>query len=157
VFDPNDSQVMYAADRFSGLYRSTDGGMGWMPINVGLRTRAINALAMSSDGQHLYAGTEGEGVFRLDLSGQPPQPVPTPALPSTPTPVPTDTPPLATPTPTAVSAVPTSTPPPAQPTAPPEAAPTPTPEPSKGQGICGGVAAVPLALVGLIWGRCRRR
>jgi photosystem II stability/assembly factor-like uncharacterized protein len=73
VLDPTDPQVMYTSDRFSGVYRSTDGGATWMPINTGLRTRAVNALSISSDGQHLYAATEGEGVFRLDLSGQPPQ------------------------------------------------------------------------------------
>jgi hypothetical protein len=157
VFDPTDPQVMYASDRFSGVYRSTDGGATWTPINTSLRTRAVNALAISSDGQHLYAATEGEGVFRLDLSGQPPQSVPTPTLPPTPTPVPTAVPPpVATPTPTAVAAAPTGTPPPAQPTAPPEVAPTSTPEPSGGQGICGGVAALPLALVGLAW-TCHRK
>jgi uncharacterized protein (TIGR03382 family) len=157
VFDPTAPQVMYAADRFSGVYRSTDGGATWTPINVSLRTRAVNALAISSDGQHLYAATEGEGVFRLDLSGQPPQPAPTPTLPPAPTPVPTATPPPATPTPTAVAATPTSTPPPAQPTAPPEAAPPPTQSPTGGRGICGGVAALPLALVGLGWINRRRR
>jgi hypothetical protein len=31
--------------------------------------RAVNALAFSGDGQTLYAGTEGEGVFRLDGAG----------------------------------------------------------------------------------------
>jgi photosystem II stability/assembly factor-like uncharacterized protein len=149
VFDPTDPQVIYAADRFSGVYRSTDGGMAWTPINVGLRTRAVNALTMSSDGQHLYAATEGEGVFRLDVSGQPPQPVPTPTLPPAPTPVPTATPPPATPTSTAVAAAPTVTPllaEPAQPTA----TLVPKPEPSGGKGICGGAAALPLVLVALV-------
>ena len=143
VFDPTDPQVMYAADRFSGVYRSTDGGATWMPINVGLRTRAVNALAISSDGQHLYAATEGEGIFRLDLSGQPPESV------STPTPEPTLAPTPAPPTPTAVAAAPTSTLSPVQPTAPPEVVPTPTPAPSGGKVICGGVAALPLALTTL--------
>ncbi len=70
VFDPTDpqAQVMYASDRQSGVYRSFDGGTTWMAINKGLRTRAVNALAISSDGQHLYAATEGEGVYRLDLT-----------------------------------------------------------------------------------------
>ncbi|MDH4135180.1 MAG: hypothetical protein OEW09_00465 [Anaerolineae bacterium] len=149
VFDPTATQVMYAADRFSGVYRSTDGGMSWMPINVGLRTRAVNALAISPDGQHLYAATEGEGVFRLDLSGQPPQPAPTPTLPPTPTPVPTATSPPATPTPAAVAVAPTVTSPPVQPAQPTTVLP-PKPEPSGGRGICGGAAALPLVLLGLV-------
>jgi photosystem II stability/assembly factor-like uncharacterized protein len=149
VFDPTDPQVIYAADRFSGVYRSTDGGMAWTPINVGLRTRAVNALTMSSDGQHLYAATEGEGVFRLDLSGQPPQPVPTSTLPPTPMPVPTATPLPATPIPTAVAATPRVTSPPVQP-AQPTIVPLPKPEPSGGKGICGAIAVLPLTLLALV-------
>ncbi|MHC4626776.1 MAG: WD40/YVTN/BNR-like repeat-containing protein, partial [Planctomycetota bacterium] len=74
VFDPTDGDVMYAADRMSGVYRSTDGGRIWRPINSGLRTRAVNRLAITSDGLHLYAATEGEGVYRFDVNGEPPRP-----------------------------------------------------------------------------------
>jgi photosystem II stability/assembly factor-like uncharacterized protein len=69
LFDPTDSQRVYMADKFSGVYRSDNGGTIWAPINDGLRVRAVNALAISSDGRHLYAATEGEGIFRLDLGG----------------------------------------------------------------------------------------
>ena len=72
VFDPTDPQVLYAADSFSGVYRSSDGGRTWRQINTALRTRAVNSLAISADGRHLYAGTEGEGAFRLDTTGTPP-------------------------------------------------------------------------------------
>lgn len=65
VIDPTDSQTLYAADHHSGVYLSTDGGATWVPINDGLSTRAVTAMAISSDGQVLYAATEGEGVFRL--------------------------------------------------------------------------------------------
>ncbi len=67
VLNPTDSQVLYAADLRTGIYRSEDGGKLWVRINEGLRTRAVNALAISSDGRTLYAATEGEGVFRLDI------------------------------------------------------------------------------------------
>jgi len=67
VFDPENPDVLYAADISSGVYRSEDGGESWEPINNGLRTRAVNALALSADGSKLYAATEGEGVFRLDI------------------------------------------------------------------------------------------
>ena len=46
-------------------------GASWQALNDGLRMRAVNALALSADGRHLYAGTEGEGVYRLDLDGEP--------------------------------------------------------------------------------------
>jgi len=68
VFDPTDPQVMFASDRQSGVYRSSNEGTTWIAINKGLRTRAVNALAISADGTTLYAATEGEGVFRLDLT-----------------------------------------------------------------------------------------
>jgi hypothetical protein len=67
VFDPTNSRVLYAADIHSGVYRCEDGGKLWVRINEGLRTRAVNALAISPDGRTLYAATEGEGVFRLDM------------------------------------------------------------------------------------------
>jgi photosystem II stability/assembly factor-like uncharacterized protein len=65
AIDPSDPQTLYAADHASGVYLSTDGGAAWTPINEGLSTRAVTALAISSDGKVLYAATEGEGVFRL--------------------------------------------------------------------------------------------
>ena len=64
LFDPNDGHIVYLADLFSGVYRSTDSGETWHAINQGLLLRAVNALALSSDGQHLYAASEGQGVFR---------------------------------------------------------------------------------------------
>jgi len=67
VVDPTDSQILYAADQNAGVYRSANGGTQWLSINTGLRMRAVNALAISSGGEMLYAATEGEGVFRLDL------------------------------------------------------------------------------------------
>jgi photosystem II stability/assembly factor-like uncharacterized protein len=74
LFDPRDPLVMYAADAFSGVYRSTDGGRLWRQINNALSMRAVNRLAISADGLHLYAATEGGGVYRLDFNGEPPQP-----------------------------------------------------------------------------------
>jgi len=67
VIDPANCQVLYAADIRSGVYRSDNGARLWVRMNDGLRTRAVNALAISSDGQTLYAATEGEGVFRVDI------------------------------------------------------------------------------------------
>jgi photosystem II stability/assembly factor-like uncharacterized protein len=85
VFDPTDPQVLYLSDLFSGVYRSTNGGKTWKVINQGLEQRAINYLALSADGQHLYAASEGMGVFRLDLNGQPPEALPEPTAVTAPT------------------------------------------------------------------------
>ncbi len=80
AFDPQESQVLYAAEVFSGVYRSVNGGKSWNTLNEGLLARSINALAISNDGLHLYAASEGSGVYRLDLNGQPPEPVAAPVI-----------------------------------------------------------------------------
>ncbi|MFC1569291.1 T9SS type A sorting domain-containing protein [bacterium] len=71
VFDPVNPEIAYTSDYYSGVYRSEDGGLSWQKINHGLRTRAAMGLTISSDGQHLYVATDGEGVFRLDVNGIP--------------------------------------------------------------------------------------
>jgi photosystem II stability/assembly factor-like uncharacterized protein len=70
VVDPADPTTLYAADFRTGVYHSENGGQLWTRINEGLSTRAVKALAVSSDGKVVYAATEGEGVFRL---GEPPE------------------------------------------------------------------------------------
>jgi photosystem II stability/assembly factor-like uncharacterized protein len=72
IFDPRNPELMYASDHLSGVYRSSNGGQIWRQINSSLRTRAVNRLTISGDGLHLYAATEGEGVYRLDINGMPP-------------------------------------------------------------------------------------
>lgn len=76
LYDPINSEIVYLSDLLSGVYRSTDGGLIWTQINQGLTTRSTTGLAISSDGQHVYVATNGGGVFRLDLTGQPPRPAP---------------------------------------------------------------------------------
>jgi photosystem II stability/assembly factor-like uncharacterized protein len=74
VFDPTNPQTLYASDHLSGVYRSIDSGQTWIKINNALENRATVGMAISSDGQHLYVGTDGEGVYRLDLNSEPPSP-----------------------------------------------------------------------------------
>ncbi len=75
VFDPTRPGTVYASDRRSGVLRSLDGGDSWTLLDENLTNRDINALALSPDGRHLYAATEGAGVFRLDVEGGAPEPV----------------------------------------------------------------------------------
>jgi photosystem II stability/assembly factor-like uncharacterized protein len=67
--DPSNPQTLYAADHQSGVYLSPDGGSNWVPINEGLSTKAVTALALSANGKIVYAATEGGGVFRLQTPG----------------------------------------------------------------------------------------
>lgn len=151
VFDPQNPQVVYISDLFSGVYRSVDGGKSWRAIHKGLDLRAINALALTSDGQHLYAASEGRGVFRLDINGQPPEamllPTPTPLPPPTLAPVEA---------PTAVTGQAAA--PPAAPTTAPLPPVTAAPPPSGSFSLpCGSsLALMGLALTGWV-GRRRRK
>jgi photosystem II stability/assembly factor-like uncharacterized protein len=72
LFDPTDPRIAYLADITSGVYQSSDSGNSWVKISQELTNRAVTTLSLSSNGMHLYAGTSGGGVFRLDLNGQPP-------------------------------------------------------------------------------------
>jgi photosystem II stability/assembly factor-like uncharacterized protein len=67
AIDPTNPQTIYAADVRTGVYRSTDGAKSWTLINAGLRMRAVNVLAISTDGSILYAATDGEGIYRLGI------------------------------------------------------------------------------------------
>lgn len=73
VFDPTDSSIVYASDLLSGVYRSTNSGESWTAINENLLMKAVNALAITKNGKHIYAASEGGGVFRLDVDEFPPQ------------------------------------------------------------------------------------
>jgi len=70
VFDPARSNIVYAGSLASGIYLSEDFGRTWRQINTGLTNRNIYTLSISSDGETLYAGTGGEGVFRLSTHDQ---------------------------------------------------------------------------------------
>lgn len=68
VVNPALPDVVYAGSRSTGVFVSEDAGASWRRITHGLRTRSVLALSIASDGSVLYAGTKGEGVFRLDLA-----------------------------------------------------------------------------------------
>lgn len=103
----------------AGMFRSTDGGVAWDPINDGFAVcPKPDVEASCSDSNYLYAGTTGEGVWRklLDPVFATPTPTPEPSATIAPT---------ATPTPTA-GGTPAATPTPS-PSASPTPAATPTP------------------------------
>jgi photosystem II stability/assembly factor-like uncharacterized protein len=64
IIDPENPDVVWAGSRATGIYRWIPDEGRWTHVNSGLSTRSIQALAISPDGQLLYAATSGEGVFR---------------------------------------------------------------------------------------------
>jgi len=70
--DPSLPGVIYASSSLSGVFVTSDGGESWRQISGEMTVRSVRGLALSGDGNHLYAGTVGAGLFRLDLNGQPP-------------------------------------------------------------------------------------
>jgi len=50
-----------------GVLRSTDGGRTWRNVSNGLQNLDVLTLAVSADGQWLFAGTQNGGVHRMSL------------------------------------------------------------------------------------------
>ncbi len=148
VFDLTDPQVVYLADILSGVYRSSDGGETWARLTQGLTNRAVTTLSLSADGMHLYAGTSGGGVFRLDLNGQPPVPG------SQPTPEPSQSQP--TPELSQTQPAPEPSPPQSAPETPAETE-KPSATPGPGDFPCGGALVMPVMIAGLAWFAQRKK
>jgi len=63
VIDPTDPNIIYVGAASGGVWKTTDGGQWWLPLDDFLPSLAIGDMAMHpSDPQTLYAGT-GEGFF----------------------------------------------------------------------------------------------
>src|SRR3990172_1064061 len=70
AIDPSAPSTIYAGTYGGGVFRSTDGGPTWGPINTGLSNLYVFALAIDpSAPSTLYAGTDGEGVFKSTNGG----------------------------------------------------------------------------------------
>ena len=65
VVDPLRPHVVYAGSSKSGVYVSADAAATWQLHNNGLQVRSVQTLGIASDGELLYTGTNGGGVFRL--------------------------------------------------------------------------------------------
>lgn len=76
IVDPNNPNVLYAATHAyfnpnpneRGIFKSTDGGDSWSPINTGLTSLFVFTLALV-DTSTIYAGTDGGGIFKSLNSG----------------------------------------------------------------------------------------
>ena len=68
VVDPQDSRTAYVGTKEKGVYRTTDGGIGW--TQSGLLSMTVRALALHpDDGEIIYAGTQSQGIFKSTDGG----------------------------------------------------------------------------------------
>jgi Bacterial Ig domain len=66
VIDPVNPDVMYAAGVAGGVWKTTNGGTSWLPLDDFLANIAVTCLAIDpSNPGIIYAGT-GEGFFNAD-------------------------------------------------------------------------------------------
>lgn len=70
AIDPTDSKVIYAGAAIGGVWKSTDGGDGWAPLDDQMLSLAVGALAIDpTDPQTLWVGT-GSGEPYSGPSGR---------------------------------------------------------------------------------------
>jgi len=55
-------------DDAAGIYRSTNGGSSWVPVATGLPV-ASNVRSLISFGDSIFAGTQGDGIYRSSDRG----------------------------------------------------------------------------------------
>jgi photosystem II stability/assembly factor-like uncharacterized protein len=65
AINPEDPDIVWVGSRATGIYRWVPTEGRWTHVNSGLSTRSVQALAISPDGQVLYAASSGEGIFRM--------------------------------------------------------------------------------------------
>ena len=69
AIDPTDTEVVYAAKNFDGVYRTTSGGSLWIQMISGLTEPIVRSLAVDpTNTQVVYAGTS-EYVFKSTNGG----------------------------------------------------------------------------------------
>jgi photosystem II stability/assembly factor-like uncharacterized protein len=68
--DKKDVDVIYAAMKNAGVYKTIDGGLSWRPAHNGLMSTQVESLLIDSQNPRiLYAGTMG-GVFKTEDGGE---------------------------------------------------------------------------------------
>ena len=66
--NPTNKKNIAVGDIHTGVYMTIDGGANWTHVIQGLSNKAITSLAFSSNGETLYAGTKGAGIYSYNTS-----------------------------------------------------------------------------------------
>jgi len=70
VIDPHHTGTVYAGTSAYGVFKTTDGGASWSPVNPGLPLLSVYELAMDPQNTNmLYAATAG-GVYAITFATQ---------------------------------------------------------------------------------------
>lgn len=75
LVNPTNQLIMYAGSNTMGMYKSTDGGDGWFPINTGLANQTIQAACICSILPNVIycgtgpAGSGPAGVYKTTNAG----------------------------------------------------------------------------------------
>lgn len=64
AIDPSNPSNIYAGSDGNGVFRSTNAGTSWMPVNTGLTATQVGHLAIDPNNTTMYAGTAGSGMFK---------------------------------------------------------------------------------------------
>lgn len=63
TYDPQNHNIIYVGPAYGGVWKSTDGGMNWMPLTDDQPSMAMGAIVLDPDNpQIVYAGT-GEATY----------------------------------------------------------------------------------------------
>ncbi|HEY5536497.1 MAG TPA: hypothetical protein VIL99_16380, partial [Ignavibacteria bacterium] len=63
VIDPNNQNTMYHVGLDSGVYKTTNGGLVWFPVNNGITYKGVFCISIApSNSNVLYAGTDQNGA-----------------------------------------------------------------------------------------------
>lgn len=71
AIDPTDPSTIYLATWGSGVFRSTNAGTTWRPVNEGLADAEVSTIAIDPlDPDTVFAGTEQEEIYRSTNGGR---------------------------------------------------------------------------------------
>ena len=70
VINPDDTDIIYAGTKNSGIYKSINGGISWQPVQEGLGGGTVASLVINpEDPDVLYAGVIFAGLFKTEDGG----------------------------------------------------------------------------------------
>ncbi len=67
---PDDEDIIYAGSRNSGMYKTVDGGISWLPINNGIKGKFIKQILIDpQEPDTVYAGLRLSGLYKTEDGG----------------------------------------------------------------------------------------